>query len=194
MMMHAGFWRMAATAVLAAGMVVGGAAQTNGVGERFTAVAMDLDRGSATPLQIVIERWSSDAQRDRLMDVMLNKGPDALLDALRDADRVGFIRANSSIGWDLRFARRIKGEDGGERIVMATDRPMSFAELWNQPRTIEYPFTVIELRLNDSGEGEGTLSLATKIIPDKMNNIVTLENYDTQRIRLQQVRREKAGD
>jgi hypothetical protein len=44
--------------------------------------------------------------------------------------------------------------------------------------------------VNDQGQGEGTLSFATKVIPDKLNNIVTLENYDTQRIRLQQVKRQ----
>ena len=55
------------------------------------------------------------------------------------------------------------------------------------------PFTVIELRVNDSGDGDGTLSFATRVIPDPENNIVTLENYDT-RIRLTQVKREKASD
>jgi hypothetical protein len=170
----------------------GALAQSNAPGERFTAVAVDMDRGSATPLQIVIDRWSSDAVRNKLMDVMLNKGADALLDELRDAPKVGYIRTQTSLGWDLHFARRMPGEDGGERIIVATDRPMTFAELWNQPRSVEYPFTVIEMRVNPSGQGDGTMSLATKVIPDKENNIVTLENYDTQRIRLQQVRREKS--
>jgi hypothetical protein len=169
-------------------------AQTNSPGERFSAVAMDLDRGNATPIQIVIDRWSSDAERQRLADVMMNKGPDQLLEALQDAPRVGYIRTTTSLGWDLHFASRVKGEDGGERIVVATDRPMSFAELWNRPMSIDYPFTVIELHVSDSGEGDGTMSLATKVIPDKTNNVVTLENYDTQRIRLQQVKREKAGN
>jgi hypothetical protein len=153
-----------------------------------------MDRGTATPLQIVIDRWSSDAERERLRNVMMTKGPDKLLDALQDAPKVGYIRSTQSLGWDLHFASRTRGADGGERILLATDRPMSFAELWNGARTVDYPFTVIELRVNDSGEGDGTLSLATKVIPDPEHNIVTLENYDTQRIRLTQVHREKASD
>jgi hypothetical protein len=175
------------------GMAAAGGAQTNGAPERFSAVAIDLDRGNAIPIQIVIDRWSSDAERDRLMNVMMNKGANALLEALQDAPRVGYVRSNTSLGWDLHYATRVRGEDGGERIVIATDRPMSFSELWNQPRSVEYPFTVIELRVNDSGEGDGTLSLATKVIPDKTNNIVVLENYDLQRIRLQQVKRVKGN-
>jgi hypothetical protein len=185
--------RVAAALVGALGIAAAVSAQTNGVAERFSAVAVDLDRGNATPIQIVINRWSSDAERDRLMNVMMNKGANALLETLQDLPRVGYIRTNTSLGWDLHFASRVPGEDGGERIIIATDRPMSFSETWNQSRSVDYPFTIIELRVNNAGEGDGTLSLATKVIPDKANNIVTLENYDIQRIRLQQVKREKGN-
>jgi len=179
--------------LLGAAVVASAAAQTNGTGERFSATAIDLDRGTATTLQIVIDRWSSDAERKRLSDVMLNKGADRLLEALKGVRPVGHVRHPTSLRWDLHFASRVPGDDGGERIVLATDRPMSPAELWNQSRTVDYPFTIIELHVSRSGDGDGTLSLATKVIPDKTNNIVTLENYETQRIRLQQVKRESAN-
>jgi len=183
----------AAAIVIAGAMVAGPHAQTNGVGERFSAVAVDLDQGSQTQLQIVVERWSSEAQRQRLADVLLKKGPEKLLEALEDAPKVGYIRTTTSLGWDLHFASRMDGEDGGERIVIATDRPMGFRELWNQTRSVDYPFTILEMRVDKSGEGDGTMSLATKVIPDKTHNVITLENYGTQRIRLQQVKRESAN-
>jgi hypothetical protein len=183
----------AAAIVIAVGMVAGPHAQSNGVGERFSAVAVDLDHGSQTQLQIVVERWSSEAQRQQLADVLLKKGPEKLLDALQDAPRVGYIRTTTSLGWDLHFASRVPGEDGGERIVIATNRPMGFWELRNQPRSVDYPFTILEMRVDKSGEGDGTMSFATKVIPDKTNNVVTLEDYGTQRIRLQQVKRESAN-
>jgi hypothetical protein len=167
------------------------AAQSNAPPERYSTVAVDLDRGGATPLQIVIERWSSEAERRRLMTVMFDQGADALLHALVDAPSKGYLRTLESLRWDLRFAIKVPGEDGGDRIVLITDRPISFGERTSLSRTLDYPFTVIELRVNASGRGDGTLSLATKIIPDKESNIVTLENWDTQRIRLQQVKRER---
>jgi hypothetical protein len=185
---------LAFVAALSAGLAGTARAQTNGVGERFSAVAVDLDRGTQTRVDIVIERWSSDAEQQRLMSVLMDKGADKLLDALQDAPKVGYIQTPGSLAWDLHFAARTKGPDGGERVTVATDRPIAFSEIWNQARTVDYPFTVIELRVNDSGEGDGTLSLATRVIPDKENHIVTLENYDTQRIRLTQVRRERASD
>jgi hypothetical protein len=168
---------------LAAGPVVG---QTRGDPTRYTAVAMDLDRGMTSRLELVVNRWSSETERKQLMTTMLEKGADALLETLQQQPKVGYIQVNSGLGWDLHFAWQEPAEDGGQRVVLATDRPMSFWETANQPRSADYPFTVIELHLKD-GQGEGTLSFATKIIPNKAQNLVVLENFDQQRTRLTQV-------
>jgi len=166
-------------------------AQTMGSPERYTANAINMNRGAAGMIEIVVNRWSTDAQRDQLMSVMMSKGPEKLLDALQDMPRMGYIKTPDSIGWDLHFTRKIPGKDGGERVVLLTDRRIGFWEAANRPRSIDYPFTVIELRVNRDGEGEGKMSLATKIIADKENNIVTLENYDIQPVLLTNVKREK---
>jgi hypothetical protein len=168
-------------------------AQTIGGPERFTAAAVDMNRGAAGTVEILVQRWSSDAERNRLMSVMMTDGPDKLLDVLQDLPRKGSIRVPGRLGWDLHFARRVPGRDGGERVVLITDRRITFWEATNRPRSIDYPFTVVELRLNGDGEGEGKISLATKIVADKENNIVTLENYDIQPVMLTSVRREKAS-
>jgi hypothetical protein len=161
--------------------------------ERFTAVAINMNRGAATNIDIVVNRWSTDGERDRLMSVMMDKGPEKLLDALQDMPRVGYFRTPNSLAWDLRFARKMSGADGGERVVLVTDRRIDFWEAANRPRSIDYPFTVIELRLNADGEGEGKMSLATKIIADKEANIVTLENFDLQPVMLKNVKHERAS-
>jgi hypothetical protein len=166
-------------------------AQTMGTPERYTASAMNLNNGAAGNIDITVERWSSDKQRDALMAVMLQKGPEKLLDALQDMPRMGHFGAPGNLSWDIHFARKVPLPDGGERVVLITDRKIGFWEAANQPRSIDYPFTVIELRLNRDGEGEGKMSVATKVIADKEHNIVSLENYDTQPVRLTNVRREK---
>jgi hypothetical protein len=168
-------------------------AQTNGTPERFVANAVNMNRGASGTVEIVVERWSSDKDRDKLMSVLLEKGPDKLLDVLQDMPRMGYFRAPGNLGIDIHFARRVPQAEGGERVVLVTDRRIGFWEASNQPRSIDYPFTVIELRLNRDGEGEGKMSLATKIIPDKENNIVTLENYDIQPVMLTNVKRERAS-
>ena len=168
-------------------------AQTNGTGERFIANAVNMNAGAAGTIEIVVERWSTDANRDKLMSVMMDKGPDKLLDALQDMPRMGYFRVPGQVGIDIHFARRMPQPEGGERVVLVTDRRIGFWEAANQPRSIDYPFTVIELRLNRDGEGEGKMSLATKIIADKENNIITLENYDIQPVMLNNIKREKAS-
>jgi len=162
-----------------------------GTPERYSANAINMNRGAAGSIELVVNRWSTDGDRDRLMSVMMNKGPEKLLDALQDMPRMGYIKTPDRIGWDIHFARKVPGKDGGERVVLLTDRRIGFWEAANRPRSIDYPFTVIELRLNGDGEGAGKMSVATKIIPDKENNIVTLENYDIQPVLLTNIRREK---
>jgi len=169
-------------------------AQTLPVPLHFSAVAQDLDRGLATPIRITIDRWSSDSVRDKLMNVLMHEGAEKLLGALQDASKVGTIGTTTSLAWDLHFARATPGEDGGTRIILGTDRPISFSEQWHSARTLDYPFTVVELHVDKDGDGEGTLSFATKIIPDAKNNSVVLENWGSQRIRLTQVKRERGGN
>jgi hypothetical protein len=145
-------------------------------------------RASAGTLDITIERWSTDEERTKLLNVLVEKGPDKLADALRDVKpRAGFIRTSQSLGWDIAYAREMPFGDGGKRIVIGTDRPMSFVELRNQPRSADYEFLVAEIRLLKDGKGEGTLAGAAKIEYDRNENTVQIENYDIQPVRLTQV-------
>jgi len=75
-------------------------------------------------------------------------------------------------------------------VVIATDRYISFWEARNRPRTIDYPFTVIDMRINREGVGEGKMSMATKITASKDKKQVELENYGTQPVLLQSIKRE----
>jgi hypothetical protein len=154
---------------------------------------MDMERGTTSQLQIVVDQWSSQALGDRLRKTLVENGPEKLLDALQDAPKVGYLRTSTSLAWDLRYAQRTRGEDGGERVTLITDRPIAFWETANQTRTLDYPFTVIEMRLNNDGEGKGMLSVATKIFVDK-NGQVTLENWGTQPVQLTQVKAEKLSE
>src|SRR5258706_6422356 len=179
-----GLFRRASAVALAvaaaAAISIVSSAQTMGTPERYTANAINMNRGAAGTIEIVVNRWSSDKDRDRLMSVLLDKGPEKLLDVLQDLPRMGYFRVPGNLGWDVHFARQVPLPDGGERVVLVTDRRIGFWEAANQPRSIDYPFTVIELRVNRDGEGEGTMSIATKVIYDKEQNMITLENFQNQ--------------
>jgi hypothetical protein len=181
-----------ATALVGAALLtLAAAAQTMGTPERFTASAININNGQAGTIDITVNRWSTDKQRDALMTTMVSKGPEKLLDALQDMPAVGHFGAPGNLSWDLHFARRMALPEGGERVVLITDRRIGFWEAANQPRSIDYPFTVIDIRLNRDGEGEGKMSIATKVIYDKKENMISLENYQTSPVQLTNVRREK---
>lgn len=163
--------------------------QTLGTPERFTAAAINTNRGAAGNIDIQVDHWSSDAERNKLINALETKGADKLLDVLQDLPVKGNFRAPGQLGWDIRFARHYATEEGGERVVLATDRPIGFLESANQPRSINYPFTIIEMQLNRDGQGEGKMSLATKVVLDKKKNMITLENFELQPVLLTQVKR-----
>lgn len=169
-------------------------AQTGATQERFRAFAVNMDstvgRTGAQSVEIVVDRWSTEAEASRLLETLQTQGPQKLLDALQAIPRLGYIRTPDTIGYELHFARKTPAEDGGEHIVIATDRYISFWEARNQPRSIDYPFTVIEIHMNGDGTGEGKMSIATKVTTDKKRGTIILENYGTQPVRLNQVRRE----
>lgn len=165
-------------------------AQTSGQKESFTAVAVvnnNLASGLGTVL-IDISRWSTEAEQKALA-AALKKGPETLLDALQDSRPTGTIRTPDSIAYDLRFAHESPGEDGGRRIVLATDRPIGFWEARARPRTIDYPFTVIQMQIGPEGKGKGTLSYATKIVA--RGNVIELENFATSPVMLTEIKSEK---
>jgi hypothetical protein len=166
-------------------------AQTTGNPERYSATAVNDEGRGTSAVQIVVERWSTDAERDKLLGTLLDKGPERLLDTLQETPAIGYVRSPTGGRWDLHYARRVPLPDGGERVILATDRPLGFFESANQLRTVDYPFTIIELRLNPQGEGEGKMSFATKIIADKESGTIVLENYGIQPVLLQAVKREK---
>lgn len=90
---------------------------------------------------------------------------------------------------DIDIDRWSTDGDGGERVVLATDRYISFWEAANRPRTIDYPFTIIDMRIGSDGQGQGKMSLATKVSLSIDGKTIELENFATQPVRLTSVRR-----
>jgi len=138
-----------------------------GQAEEFSAAAFDVNSGQTGRVDISVTRWSTTAERDQLVKVLFEKGQDGLLRELQNVRPVGRIHSPGSIGYELRYAQQRRLPEGGREVVLATDRPMSFWEVTNQPRSSQYPFTWVRLTLGPDGKGEGELAVAAKIIGDK---------------------------
>src|SRR5260221_10997998 len=188
--------RAVLAAVLAAGLTAAvPAAQSNMSGpEKFTAFAVDISntapRAAASAVDLPISRWSTDAERDRLLSIFRDKGQDALLDALQKLPVVGYINTPGSLKYDLHFARQRSEAEGGRMIFLMTDRYIGAWEARNRPRTIDYPFTLIQLKVDKDGNGEGKASVYTKITETK-DGTIELENFSSQPVMLNQVRKDR---
>jgi hypothetical protein len=74
--------------------------------------------------------------------------------------------------------------------VIATDRPIGFWEARNRPRTLDYPFTVIQMEIGPDGTGRGTMSVATRI-RSLGNNTIELENFASAPVMLTEIQSKK---
>ena len=96
---------------------------------------------------------------------------------------MGYLWPGSSgLGYSLKYAYRLAMPNGGERITFITGRSLgAFArEPWravDEPNPPVTGYTVIELRLDADGNGEGKMSLAADVMFDTEAGTVALDNY-----------------
>jgi hypothetical protein len=167
---------------------------------QITAFAVNMSNigtGGATTVDITVDRWSTAAEREGILATMVEmKNQDALVKALQKSSVKGRFRIPGLVGpdphqlrlgHDIRYAWQSPLPDGGTRIVLGTDRYIGFQEARSQPRTMDYPFTLIEIRVNKAGEGEGKMAVATMIDYDKDKKQLILENYSSEPLRLSKV-------
>ncbi len=154
----------------------------------------NIATGANQTIRITIDNWSNPSQRQHLIDTFAEKKQDGLLRELERQPELGRFNFPGymgpdpnnvmRLGTDIRYAANFPGEDGGRRIVIITPRVIGFQEARNQPRTVDYPFTLFEMRFDKEGKGEGRMAYATQISFDKKKNQIELENYSSEPVRL----------
>lgn len=170
---------------------------------RITGWALNMSNiatGANQTIEITINTWSNPSQRERLIDTFMEKKQNGLVSALEKEPEhgrfnfPGYMGPDPNnvmrLGTDIRYAMSQPSEDGGRRIVIITPRVIGFQEQRNQPRTVDYPFTLFEMRFDKAGKGEGRMAYATQITFDKKKNQVELENYSSEPVRLNNLKLE----
>ncbi len=117
----------------------------------YTATTANVS-GAPDAIRINILRWSTDAERDKLMDAWMLKTPSParggrgggrgagragrgggeatapptpeamLAKALQESTTVGYLWSREVAGYAIRYAGRVANPDGSERIVLITQR------------------------------------------------------------------------
>jgi len=186
--------RAAVAGAVIAAMTIGGRAATEAAHFRAFAVNFDAPPGTQASgvIDIVVDRWSTQAERDRLLSALERGGQFGLLEAIQDAPRVGSVRVPGSLGTRLYHAWREVDTDGHTKIMLVTDRPIGFAEAIDRPRTMDYRFAVVELEVDADGAGRGTIALAAQLVEGKDEGTLRVKSWTAQPVFLHDVRRTEA--
>src|SRR5207247_7328064 len=105
-------------------------AQAKGTVENLTATAGNVT-GAPDPVKIDLLRWSTDAEREQVFNALSEKGEKEFLNVLAKQPTLGYIWTSESAGYSVRYAYQTVATDGGERVIVATDKPLGY---WN-PQT-----------------------------------------------------------
>ena len=121
----------------------------------------------------------------------------SLAAAIQKAPTAGILWTSENVGYSIKYAYRMPQPDGGERIILATDRRVGkWSNLWQPAATVtpsDYAFSIIELRLNSKGEGEGRGVVTGKVAVDSAAKTIALDNYAALPVILKAVKRQSGN-
>jgi hypothetical protein len=146
--------------------------------------------GRSFGLTIYVQGVTSDEDLKRLEGVLRQKGQDGLISALDKMPDAGRVSPTGSVGTGVRLVRVSQKPGGGQHIVMATDRPITFAELYNGTRSTQYKLGIVVLDVDKAGNGTGLFAPLCKVKFNKQDQL-EIENYGQKPFRLANVYRQK---
>ena len=155
--------------------------------EIFSAVAVNRGAADVLPpldVEIAIARWTAEAASCHFATEMLSRGPDALMMALQATGAVGRIVIADSDRHDVQLAWQEPIQQGGRRIVLIVDRPLVAWKDAMRTEGVDDAFTVIEIRLDANGDGEGKVAVLFYPFVNDFRNVFQLEDYDPMPVRL----------
>ena len=123
---------------------------------------------------LTIDSYTPEADVRRLTDLLGREGQDDFWRAIGREKR-GSIQVGARLGLDLN-AIWVSQTDEGRKISALAERWMGFGELRRGGRSVNYPFTYIELWVEEDGDVEGSLFPAARV-RSRGNNTIEVENF-----------------
>ena len=167
-------------------------AQTNRTGKevyRGNITYIGGPRGAVTDFfTLTINRITPEAEVTRLMEMLKRDGQDKFWDAVAKEKR-GTIQIGSGLSRDLN-AVWVTQTAEGRKISAIAERWLGFGELRRGTRSVDYPFTYIELYVEEDGGVEGTLFPAARV-RSKGGNTIEVENFGIYPARLVNIKQKR---
>jgi hypothetical protein len=173
-------------------------ADAHGPAAHLVGRSLDAKGVYAGPVDIVIERWSTDDEYENVMKPMMKSGPAAVLAVLEQVRvRAGYVltpgiqntgaRALLRRSWNIDFAREIKTSKE-RRIVIASQDHLPIGEF---PKDVAlgtpHQVDVLEFRFDKNGKGVGKLADGTKVVVNKSMKTIEIAKFDAAPVRLADV-------
>ena len=141
------------------------------------AMGQNTQAGQTFNVTVHIDEYSTPEERQILIDAFNSSGSKGLYNALDKMSSRGHIAMTGTLGYDIKYARRIPFEEGF-KIIVVTNRPINFREAWNSGRSMDYNLSYLEMTLNkETGRGTGTLIPAALFKINKKSGEVTVEAF-----------------
>jgi len=141
------------------------------------AMGQNTQAGQTFNVTVHIDEYSTPEERQILSEAFNTGGSKGLYNALDKMSSRGHIAVTGTLGYDIKYARRIPFDEGF-KIIVATNRPINFREAWNSGRSMDYNLSYLEMTLNkETGKGTGTLIPAALFKIDKKSGEVTVEAF-----------------
>src|SRR5262249_41502175 len=131
----------------------------------------------ATTIKVHVDRYTSDRDRQSLLDSLRRDGYQAFLPAFRKAPVVGYVQIKDQ-KWDLRGAHH-ETSDKGQTVTVATDQPIYFiggGRVDAKPRA-GYEMGIVRLEVDGIGMGSGTIAAAARVKPSADGAGVDVDDY-----------------
>jgi hypothetical protein len=145
-------------------------------------------RGTVTgTFTMRITSYTPDDEVLRLTRLLQDSKQDALLDVIGNR-KLGTIQIGTNIGQDINAVWVSTGEEGERKITALSKRWVGFFERRRGTRSIDYPFTYVEIFVDERGRGDGGLIPAAKVraLGDKT---IEVENFGIYPARLTNIKR-----
>jgi hypothetical protein len=151
--------------------------------------ASDAGLAGAAYVDIHIDKYSPDAERDAMLATLKSGGYPALLEAIKKAPAIGTVKVGTET-FVVRWARQQRSGENRRTISVVTDKPMLFVgggQANAKPRE-GYDIAVVQFDMDDAGVGSGTMAAAAKIKPGGPNGF-QIDDYADQPIKLVSISR-----
>ncbi|MGO8983892.1 MAG: hypothetical protein ACLPHI_16200 [Terriglobales bacterium] len=137
-----------------------------------TAMGTGTQMGQSIGVTLDIYEWSTQADRQILVDAFTKGQNQGLVNALTKMKAVGHCSITGTLGYDVSYIR-MTNTPTGRKIVFVTNRQIRFGEAFFDTQSQNFNLTAGEFDINDSNKNQSTGSVypAAQLIIDKQGQL-----------------------